>query len=127
MRIIKNRLLVALHPEKVVQIYEQDIKPFTKGGQSKFGKEFEPTKSIRRICAHIRSTDFNCVLDALRDEDLCDDLFLSTKSPIDVRFDAVDDNTQTISYFRRGASPDNPKTLKFGRLRNILTKIRKTP
>jgi hypothetical protein len=105
---------------------------FSAGGKPKRGKEYEPTTSIRKICALINSTNFDCVLEALSDAERCGDWYESTKKPIGVLFTAVDTDEATeiakrkIYYLPRGAKADAQKSLTFARLRNILTKIKKS-
>ena len=99
---------------------------FGGGGGSKKGKEYEPKASIRTICKQIGSFEFEKVMDFLRDDDCCDNLFHSTNSSIDSQF-GVNDDENIIYYTPRGSSPDQGKKIAFSRLRNILSAIKKTP
>ena len=97
---------------------------FNAGGSCKKGKEYEPKKSIRKICEKIGSRDFNDVLDALRDAELCNDLYESIQDPVGVLFTEVDDNLKIIKFMKRGKTPDNQEQRTFGTFRNILTAIK---
>jgi len=97
---------------------------FSSGGGAKRGREYEPKASIRTICNQIGSFEFEKVMGFLRDEDCCDDLFHSTKSPINSQF-GVDDDENVIYYTPRGSSPDQQKKITFSRLRNILSAVKK--
>lgn len=99
---------------------------FSLGGTTKAKKEYEPKASIRKICERIESTQFDDVLEVLRDADKCGDWYESTSAPIGVLFVDVDDVKKEFSYLPRGALPDKPKSRSFGRLRNILTEIKKS-
>jgi len=96
-----------------------------KGGTAKKGRVYEPAASITIICKVINSTQFDRVLDFLRDADKCAHLYGSTINPIGVMFEGVDDGSKQIYYTLRGENPDNMKTITFKRLRDILTKIKK--
>src|SRR6188768_248380 len=98
MKKIQNRLLVLVNPAKALAIYEQDMKPFTEGGKSKRGKEYEPKASIRTICKYIGSSAFDKVIEALNDANLCADLFESTISPIAIQVDSVDERCEIVRY-----------------------------
>lgn len=100
-------------------------KSFHSGGARKKGKEFEPKASIRKICAKIESTKFDGVLEALKDAEICADWYESTRAPIGILITGVDDEKKTISYLPRGNLADKQKTIKFARLRGILTEINK--
>lgn len=96
-----------------------------KGGTAKKGRPNKLTASITIICKEINSTQFDRVLDFLRDADKCADLYESTVTPISVRFEGVDDDTEQISYTLRGDNPDKMKTISFKTLQNKLSKIKK--
>ena len=98
---------------------------FSSGGTPKKGKEYEPKKSIRKICETIDSYKFNDVLNALRDAELCNDMYESTQVPIGVLFTEVDDDTKKIKYMKRGKLPNNQKSICFKRLGNILSELNK--
>jgi hypothetical protein len=98
---------------------------FSHRDSPKKGKEYEPKKSIRKICEFIESSNFDDVLAALRNADCCNDWYESTQDPIGVLFTEVDDDLQIISFMRRGETPNNQDERSFGTLRNILTDIRK--
>lgn len=96
-----------------------------KGGTAKKGRPNKLTASITIICKEINSTQFDRVLDFLRDADTCADLYESTINPIGVRFEGVDDDTEQIYYTLRGENPDKIKMISFKTLQNKLSKIKK--
>jgi len=120
----KHSSYVEISDEMFKEI-KQLRKSYRLGGSTKKGKIYEPKNSIRKICKEISSTKFEDVLEALMDAELCIDWYESTSDPIGVLFTGVDDSTKVISYLSRGALPDEQKQIKFGTLRNILSKINK--
>ena len=98
---------------------------FSSGGSPKKGKEYEPKKSIRKICEFIGSSKFDDVLDKLRDAEFCMNRYESTRDPIGVLFTGVYDGTETISYLKRGALPNRQKQIGFKRLKDILDELKK--
>ena len=116
----KKKGLVLLAGEKAVKGED-----FSSGGANKKGKEYEPKASIRKFSEQINSTEFSEMLNALKDADQCRDLYESTNNPIGVLFTGVDEESEVILYLPRGQLPDNQKQITFGRLRNILSEIKK--
>jgi hypothetical protein len=98
---------------------------FSSGGTPKKGKEFEPKKSIRKICEFIGSTRFDDVLNALRDDDTCLEWHEDLYDPIETLFTDVDDDFKKIIFKGRGEHDNDADEISFGRLRNILTDIKK--
>jgi hypothetical protein len=119
----KFREISLIMTKKAIPHVERSVK--FKGGTAKKGRVYEPAASITIICKVINSTQFDRVLDFLRDADKCAHLYGSTINPIGVMFEGVDDGSKQIYYTLRGENPDNMKTITFKRLRDILTKIKK--
>jgi hypothetical protein len=122
------RLAVSLEETEGLRLLAGELavkgRRFSRAGATKKGREFEPKASIRKICTKIASTKFDDVIRALRDADRCADWYESTIAPIGISITGVDDENEMIFYLRRGKLPDKQKTIKFARLRDILTEIK---
>ncbi|AEF99446.1 hypothetical protein [Methylomonas methanica] len=98
---------------------------FSRAGSAKKGKVYEPTASIKIICKKIKSYRFDDVLDFLKNAEACSDIFYSTTNPTGVFFEGVNEEAETFSFTKRGDDPDNQQSKSFGRLRNILSDLKK--
>lgn len=118
------RWISSLEKQRGLAELDSKAAPFSKGGTNKKGKFQEPKTSISAIIEKIGSRSFSDVLAVLRDAEQCADLYESTQAPIGVLFGDVDDDNETIEYLKRGELPDNPKTITFRTLRNILSQLK---
>lgn len=110
------------------------LKTYRSGGSGKAGKVYEPKASIRALCDHIESADFDAVVEFLRDDAAADtlaDLYESTQYEMNLHHVfidvAADDGKGRLFYVLRGkaATPKNIKSLSMKRLDDILRDIRK--
>jgi hypothetical protein len=111
---------------------------YRSGGSRKAGRVYEPKASIRVLCDHIGSADFDTVVNFLRDAnasgiaaDALADLYESTRYEMNLHQlfidDAADDGKGRLFYVLRGdaATPENTKSISMKRLGDILRDIRK--
>ena len=93
---------------------------FPAGGTQKKGKEGELKASIRKVVARINKVGFDAVMEYLKDDQHCEDIYYYGG----VMFSRVDTQNRLLYYFDSKRSPDERQSVSFKRIRNILSEIK---